>query len=241
MKKILPIIMLGLFVGLAAGCQKASESDPAIVDASDFLSPHPVISSMPIEDLSDDEVADLLYMREEEKLARDVYLTLYDKWGQQIFSNIAGSEQTHTDSVRYLIERYNLEDPVKDETVGVFTNQDLQKLYDDLVADGSESLEDALFVGATIEDLDIFDLQDAMLTTDNLDIREVYENLMRGSRNHMRAFSRQLVKNGDPYIAQYLTKEEVDAIINSDQERGNGMQPGRGGGNGGGGGNGKNR
>jgi hypothetical protein len=231
------LLMFGFIVTLAAGCQQTQEADPAIVDASDFVSPHPVVSELPLEALSSDEKADLIYMREEEKLARDVYLTLYDKWNQQIFSNIAGSEQTHTDSIRYLIERYDLTDPVTDETVGAFTNQDLQKLYDDLVAQGSKSIEDALKVGATIEDLDIFDLNEAVARADNQDIKEVYDNLTRGSRNHMRAFTRQLSNYNETYEAQFLSAEEVNEILSSEQERGGGMQPGRGQGDGDGGGN----
>ncbi|MFZ6015645.1 MAG: DUF2202 domain-containing protein [Patescibacteria group bacterium] len=228
MKKLFYISAVAMLALTAAGCQQTnSNEDFSMVDASDFISPHPVVSQMDKQALSEEEAADLKYMREEEKLARDVYLALYDKWGQKIFSNIAGSEQTHTDSVRYLLERYSLEDPVKDETVGVFINKDLQKLYTDLVERGSTSLADALFIGATIEDLDIYDLKEAIARTDNEDIKTVYENLMRGSRNHMRAFSRQLKRNGGSYEAQYLSQQEIDGILQGDNETG-GMGAGMG-------------
>ncbi|MBU2566628.1 DUF2202 domain-containing protein [Patescibacteria group bacterium] len=227
------LLMILPIVSLASGCQNVTESDQITVDASDFLSLHPVISTMEKQNLSDQEIEDLVYMREEEKLARDVYTSLYNKWGQQIFSNIAQSEQTHTDSVRYIIERYGLEDPVKDETIGVFTNQDLQNLYNDLVKKGSVSLQDALIVGATIEDLDIFDLNSAIARTDNQDIIEVYNNLTRGSRNHLRAFTKQLEKNGGSYEAQYLSSDEINKILQSDSESGRmGAGMGRGSGNG---------
>ena len=52
--------------------------------------------------LSDEEVYWLMYMREEEKLARDVYATLYEKWGTRIFNNIRVSEQRHMDAVKAL-------------------------------------------------------------------------------------------------------------------------------------------
>lgn len=49
-------------------------------------------------------------MREEEKLARDVYLTFGEKWGLTLFTNIAKSEQTHTDAVKTLLDRYEIKD-----------------------------------------------------------------------------------------------------------------------------------
>lgn len=72
--------------------------------------------------LNASEVDSVLFMVEEEKLARDVYLTLYDKWGLITFSNIARSEQRHVDAVKYIIEKYGLEDPTIDE-IGVFKNE----------------------------------------------------------------------------------------------------------------------
>lgn len=93
--------------------------------------------------LNASEVDSVLFMVEEEKLARDVYLTLYDKWGLITFSNIARSEQRHVDAVKYIIEKYGLEDPTIDE-IGVFKNEELQALYTQLVETGSKSLVDAI-------------------------------------------------------------------------------------------------
>jgi len=120
--------------------------------------------------LSEYEITSLLQMREEEKLARDVYLELYDTWGQQIFLNISESEQTHTDAVKTLLERYKIPDPVTDDTRGVFMNPVMTKLYETLTEQGKKSLLDGLIVGATIEDLDIKDLQDFSAQIDNEDI-----------------------------------------------------------------------
>ena len=170
--------------------------------------------------LSEDEVNNLLFMREEEKLAHDVYQTLYEQWGLPIFRNIASSELTHTTAVMTLLVRYDLPDPAQDNALGVFTNSDLQALYDQLVAQGSQSLIAALQVGATIEDLDIVDLQTAIGQTDNADIILVYENLMKGSRNHLRSFVGQLQKRNGDYQPQYLDRAAYDAIINSPAERG---------------------
>ncbi len=200
------------------------------VAAEDFVSIRPSISSLPHESLTDKETEDLLFMREEEKLARDVYQTLFETWNIQIFSNIAQSEQTHTEAIRDLLNKYNLTDSVIDDSVGVFQNQDLQTLYNSLVETGKKSKTDALTVGATIEDLDIKDLQNAINVTDNSDIKLVYENLTRGSRNHLRAFSKQLSQLNVSYEPKYISIEEYESIITSQTESGNNHQskPGRG-------------
>ena len=144
--------------------------------------------------LSNTEIEDILYMREEEKLARDVYLTLYQEWGLSIFQNIAGSEATHMVALKNLIDQYGLDDPVAGHDIGVFTNPTLQELYDQLVVEGSKSLGDALRVGAAIEEIDILDLEEAVVETDKADIQLVYQNLMKGSRNHLRSFTSTLEK-----------------------------------------------
>ena len=179
-----------------------------------------ILQSVEISSLSEAEAEGILLMREEEKLARDVYLTLYDKWGLRTFTNIAGAESTHMDAMGILLERYNLDDPIKSDTIGVFTNPEIQNLYDVLVAQGSESFNAALNVGATIEDLDIYDLERLIADTDNDDLKIVYQNLLKGSRNHMRAFDMQLSRNGVDYQAQYMSDENLAIILNTDMERG---------------------
>jgi hypothetical protein len=205
---------------------KTTPSEPqevaVVTSAADFVSIRPAIAALPEQALSDEERSGLVFMREEEKLARDVYSVLYDTWGMQIFSNIAQSEQTHTEAVRTLLTKYNVADPVTDDTIGVFVNSDLQKLYTDLTAQGTISIEEALTVGALIEDLDIADLQKQITQTDNDDIKLVYENLMRGSRNHLRSFVSQLTNRGVTYKPKYITQSEFDAIIASTQETGSG-------------------
>jgi hypothetical protein len=140
----------------------------------------------------------LTYMREEEKLARDVYLVLYDKWRLAIFSNISQSEQTHMDAIKTLLDRYGLPDPATAE-VGVFTDHALQKLYDDLIAQGSISEVEALKLGVIIEETDIDDLNAAIATTTRKDIKTVYNNLLQGSLNHLKAFVSNLAKYGVTY------------------------------------------
>lgn len=176
-------------------------------------------------DLTEAESAELLYMREEEKMARDVYLTLGETWNLQVFQNIAQSEQKHMDSILALIEAYELADPVGDNAVGVFANEDLQALYDQLVESGSQSVSDALMAGGAIEEIDILDLQAAIANTDKANLQQVYTNLLNGSYNHLRAFSTNLmVQTGEVYVPQYMTADEYGAVIAANGARGNGNQ-----------------
>lgn len=224
--------ILSLLTGLVGGVtytninnenpsQQAMNGVPSeALVAEDYVSVRPALASLPTESLSDTERADLVFMREEEKLARDVYQTLYEKWNIQIFTNIAHSEQTHTETVRSLLEKYNVTDPVTDDSVGVFQNEKLQRLYDDLVSRGTTSEVEALKVGALIEELDIKDLQEALAKNDNVDIKFAYENLMRASRNHLRSFTKQLKARGETYVPQYISTEEYVDITATDTERG---------------------
>ena len=184
------------------------------------------------DELSESEVAGLLYMREEEKLAHDVYVAFYTQYGTQNFQNISQSELTHTEAVKTLIDRYGLTDLASSET-GVFTDPDLQALYDELISRGSQSLVEALKVGAAIEEIDILDLKERLAQTDNADIQLVYENLIKGSENHLRTFVAKLLQQtGETYVPQYLSLEEYQTIINTETQVG-GNNLGVGGGNGG--------
>lgn len=141
--------------------------------------------------LTANEAANILFMKQEEKLARDVYQVLYAKWGDITFGNIASSEQRHMDAVDNLITRYSLTDNTPAAT-GEFTYPELQALYDELVALGNQSLEEALAVGVLIEKTDIADLKEALKSTKERPIRNVFNNLMDGSYNHLDAFTRAL-------------------------------------------------
>lgn len=159
------------------------------------------------------ETADILFLREEEKLARDAYEYFYDQFGMQVFQNIAQSEQSHMDAVGTLIDRYGLDDPAQ-SGAGEFTNATLQGMYDTLTAEGSASKTAALQVGAQIEETDIVDLQEALGRTDNAGIRQVYTSLMQGSENHLRAFVRNLDQSGTEYQPVVLSEEDYETVIN---------------------------
>jgi hypothetical protein len=213
MKKLIPILILIATTGSVfslASCKKeknnvtpAATSQPA---TSTALTPF--------------EKETLIYTREEEKMARDVYMAMLVKWNINIFSNISASEQKHIDAIQTLLTTYNLADPVGNNGPGVFTNMEIKKLYNDLVAKGNNSETDAIIVGLTIEDMDIYDLQQALLQIQKPDIKTVYGNLLRASRNHIREFYTQLQNRGGTYTPQFLTQQEYNDIVNSPKEHG---------------------
>jgi len=133
----------------------------------------------------------LLYMAEEEKLAQDVYDALGELWGARIFDQISSSEMTHEERVVTLLDARGLADP-RTGVAGLFTDPELQSLYDDLIALGAESRESAFQVGVMIEERDIADLADAILLTDDPAVVTVLESLRSASQNHLAAFERQL-------------------------------------------------
>lgn len=179
------------------------------------------LDTFPYEELSDEEAAALLHMREEELLAKDVYTFAYALYSIPIFNNISKAETQHTEMVKLLIEKYELSDPGEGHQAGVFINQDLQAAYNELTDLADNSLIEGLTAGATIEDMDIFDLRNLIENVvDNQDITWVFENLERGSRNHLRAFYRNLVFRGGDYTPQYISQEYFDEIINSGHEPG---------------------
>ncbi len=183
--------------------------------------------------LTEAEIASLNFMREEEKLAHDVYLTLHDMWGLPIFQNISASEQNHMDSVLAVLQKYGQLDPASGNPVGVFVDPTLQNLYDQMVSQGSQSLLEALRVGATIEEVDIIDLDTRLTQTANADIQLTYENLLSGSENHLRSFVSTLERQtGETYAPQYLTDDTYAAIMSGETGRNNNGMAGADGGQG---------
>ena len=179
--------------------------------------------------LSQAQIDGLRYMREEEKLAHDVYVYLYQLWGQSTFQNIAASETTHGEAILNLLNTYQIADPAVGLAEGKFVDPALQSLYDQLIITGSQSLADAIKVGAAIEEIDILDLKKHIEETGVAEIRQVYEELLKGSYNHLRSFVFVLDRQtGEIYVPQYLSVEEYQAIL-SGVSNGQGSQGGRGG------------
>jgi hypothetical protein len=176
------------------------------------------VAGLPRQPVNDAERDSLLFMFEEEKLARDVYAALNRMWADRVFANIAAGEQQHMDAIRALLQKYGI--PVPGGAPGEYGDPRLQELFGQLTARGGKSLEEALCVGATIEDLDIMDLKEHLQQADSRDIRIVYQNLMKGSRNHLRSFNGRLSALGRTYRAQFLSEDELRQIVTSGRERG---------------------
>ena len=162
--------------------------------------------------LTEAEVTSLMEMREEEKLAREVYLAMNAKYNYRTFANIAKSENAHTSAVLYLIKGFGLTDP---SPVGAteFSNPLFTDLYAQLTAKGSVSLVEALKVGAFIEEYDIADLKRHLAETENATVAKVYGNLLRGSKFHLKAFTNALKVQGATYTPTVLTVEEYNEIL----------------------------
>lgn len=207
-----------------------------------------VLSNLPDDDVSVEEAdgldtteaSHLTFMREEEKLARDVYLTLAALYpDQEVFSRIATrAEQTHTDTMRDKLDQFNLPDPNPEtnnlpSSLGVFTGDEWGWYFIEkfalLTAKGEVSELDALYVGAFIEELDMHDIAVCpqimidrgfsspcgLAYTDEGALQTAYSALISGSESHLRAYVGQIeaVIGVGNYVAQYLTQAEVDAIL----------------------------
>ena len=199
MKK-LALLILTAIVTLASSCSEDTSNENDLVT------------------LTLKEQQDLLFLREEEKLARDVYLFSFDVYGDGIFNNIASSEQQHMDQVLTLLNTYGLKDPVSSER-GVFKDPMLQDLYTDLTAGSEISLLNALTAGATIEDLDINDISIFESQTIKTDLLKLYDQLKCGSKNHLRSYTDRLDVLGGEHVPQYISFEEYNSIVSSDRER----------------------
>ena len=214
---------------LTAGLLACGGSDgpPAVmsVDASGVSTVDPAalsstLATYEVADLSAAEAAGLAFMREEEQLAHDVYAVSATLWSPPVFANITASEATHSAAVKALLDRYQLADPLAGLSNGTFKSPAFETLYASLVASSLSDLIEALKVGAQIEELDMRDITVQKAGIDNADILMVYDNLLRGSRNHLRAFVKVLVQQGGSYVPQYISQAEFDAIVNSPVETG---------------------
>ena len=165
----------------------------------------------PLVPLSAAEQEMLLFMLEEEKLARDTYVALDARWAAPQFANITSSERSHMDKIATLLAKYGVAYTVL--PAGTYAHPELQALYDQFMIDGAVSEANALHIGATIEDLDIVDLQQRMDATANVDIDAAFAKLQCGSRNHLRAFVGAIIASGGTYTPQFMDQASYDAIL----------------------------
>lgn len=193
MKRIRSFVpaLAGIFVLLLAGCSEMNSPNQPAPSQAALVADGSQLALLPTDTLAPGEQASLLYMREEEKLARDIYLRMYERWNVRVFNNIRQSEETHMSAILTLLTRYTIPDPVGSNGIGVFVDPNLQELYNQLIVRGSTSLTEALAVGVLIEQTDIADLAAGLSVANHQDIVRVYTNLLRASQNHLAAFTTQ--------------------------------------------------
>ncbi|MBF0162990.1 MAG: DUF2202 domain-containing protein [Magnetococcales bacterium] len=180
----------------------------------------PVVAQFSSGPLTTNETRSILFMREEEKLARDVYQEMHRLWGMSMFVSISRAEQRHMDAVGQLIQRYGLSDPTEQKNQGSFVDTHLTQMYQQLMQQGQRSVIDALRVGALIEETDIIDLENAIKETNKPDIIQVYSLIQRGSFNHLRAFAHGLELQGIQYVPVRLSAQSFDTIVHSPMDTG---------------------
>ncbi len=179
--RLISILIMGLILSSCSDDLTGSltQSDNNSLQKNNLLVPG---------ELSPEEAEGIILIRQEEKVARDVYTVLGQTWNFNIFEKIAAAEQNHMDAVKRLVDRYSLEDPIVSDEVGVFANPVFQQMYDDFTAQGLLSIPEAFLVGQAIEQMDIASLEDQLAFVDNPDLIRVYTKLKDASEKHYNAF-----------------------------------------------------
>lgn len=163
--------------------------------------------------LSTQQKNHIIQLYEEEKLAQNLYVQFYDKHGYKPFSHHSEAEARHMQAVADVLVQYELEVPENPE--GVFNNKEYQKAYNEWLPKGMADGKDALYIAAYIEEMDILDLMDAIAQiAETDDIKNMYEQLLAGSENHLRAYNKFIFKElGITYQPQLMDKVLFDIII----------------------------
>ncbi len=215
-RKFLVTVMLMVFIGLTVSCSKETDILPYLADDYDNFVAADAMLILPCTtytstELTEAEINGLMLMREEEKLAQDVYTFFYEKYKFPIFRNIAKSESAHTAAVLRLLNFFELPDPATVDA-GIFNSVEMQHLYNELTAKGN-TFNNALVTGAFIEEYDIADLENLIKETNKTEIIRVYTNLRKGSINHLNVFVKFLKARGVTYTPQVLSADEFQMLI----------------------------
>jgi len=174
-----------------------------------------ILGTTTAQELNQDEIRDLRYTREEQKMALDLYQEFYMLYEHHVFDQIASSEEKNMEKVRNLLDVYGLVDPITGirELRGKFNNPTIQQHYDRFYALGIQSRTDALKVGAQVEEQDISHLQVQLSRTDNPLLQRTYEQLLQDSQKHLQAFVRNLEMEGQDYQATILSEERLKELL----------------------------
>ena len=154
--------------------------------------------------LSSAEVATLIYLREEGKLARDIFVSMYRNWGSETFSNSAFSKQIHMDAMKEMLDAYKLPDPIQSHA-GVFINPDLKARYDQLLTSGLRSYIDSLYVGATIEENNSLTIRGAIKESTHTDLTKSYRALLDESKKNLDVYIKLLASKGVGYTPRFVS------------------------------------
>lgn len=168
---------------------------------------------LPTDSLTPSEIEGLMYLREEEKMAHDLYRAYFLDNNLHIFKKIALAERKHMKATRRLINFYGLTDPAI-QAAGQFSDTTIQAMYDALLADGLVSPEDALNSAAYVEESDILDLMNELSATSNTNLIFVYSKLLNGSKRHLKGLVHILDNYGIVYQPQLLDSTLYNDIIN---------------------------
>jgi hypothetical protein len=220
----LPLLVLGVLA--LQGCAKVPRVDGS---ASDLL---PEVSSAPLlpvageaqeappgpprspnAPLGESDRRTLLYVSEQEKLARDLYASLSETWRLDVFHTTSGSEDIHADALRTLLARYRLPDPSQGLGRGEFTSVDLAERYDDLIARGRFSPVEALKAAASVEELEIQDIGSRLRRVQAPELQNVLENVVASDKHHLRSLVVALRRLGHTYAPSRLPREQFDTIL----------------------------
>lgn len=188
------------------------------------------------------EQTHLVFICEEEKLARDVYRVLARRFPEiDVFADMQESQQHNHCAVLELLRKYRVSIPRVNDNVGVFSwgiyGRYFTEKYLVLTNQGSISPLNALYVGAFMEELNIQEITRCpkvvidvsngigeisacgMRYTDNPDVLRVYGMLLEESRRHLRELASAIEEQtGDgKYQAQVLQQKEVDEILSRQQ------------------------
>ena len=177
-----------------------------------------ITEGFPQEDISAVEETALLKVWQVQKLSRDLYQSFNEAWSSQIYENMSSDSQYHMDFVHILLGKFGI--PVPQDLAGIFTDQEIQNLFDLMLNAGNGSAVEALRMGAAAEDMIIDELQTLLVQTDNHEILIIYQNLLKSARNHLRLFVNELAQIGINYDPQYISGDDFLAIIATPTETG---------------------
>lgn len=183
-----------------------------------------IVDNLPsIMDVTDplgaDEIEFIYALREDEKISRDLTLVLAELYPEvQFFSRVAKAGATHIATVERLLDYYEIEYP-KLSAPGMFGDESRQNHYDQLLAMG-ETEEGGYRAIAQLEEENIVAYDEVIDDIDNPNIEIVVANLLKSSKNHLRAAVRQITRVGGEYIPQLLDDATYNNIVGSTPEKG---------------------